>query len=60
MSHAIENKKFAHEQAELRLIVQLLLNVNLTGISREVEKARLINKFYQEFGDFTRKCGRFN
>ncbi len=60
MSHAIKNKKFAHKQAAERLIVKLFLNVNLTGNSREVEKARLINKFHQEFGDFTGKCGRFN
>ena len=42
MSHAVENKIFACKQAAERLIVKLLLNVNLTGNSRKVEKARLI------------------
>ena len=60
MSHAIKNKKFAHEQAAERLIVKLLLNPSLTGKSREIEKARLIDKFHQEFDDFTGRHGRFN
>ena len=60
MSHAIKNKKFACKQAAERLIVKLLLNPSLTGNSREIEKARLIDKFHQEFGDFTGRHGRFN
>mgnify|MGYP006201000185 CR=1 FL=1 len=60
MSHAIKNKKFSHEQAAERLIMKLLLNPSLTGNPQEIEKARLIDKFHQEFGDFTGRCGRFN
>ena len=60
MSHAIENKKFMHEQATESLIMKLLLNPSLTGNLQEIEKARLVDKFYQEFGDFTGRHGRFN
>ena len=51
MCHAIRNKKFAHEQAAERLIVKLLLSPSLNGNAREIEKARLIDKFHQEFGE---------
>ena len=60
MSHAIKHKKFAHEEAAERLIVKLLLNPILVGNMRENEKARLIDKFHEEFGDFTGRRGRFN
>ena len=60
MSHAIKNKKFVHEQAAESLIVKLLLNPSLTGNLQEIEKARLIDKFHQEFGDFTGRHDRFN
>ena len=60
MSHAIKNKKFAHEQAAERLIVKLLLRPSLNGNAREIEKARLIDKFHQEFGDFTGRRGKFD
>jgi hypothetical protein len=60
MSHAIKNKKFAHEQAAERLIMKLLLNPSLIDNAWEIEKARLIDNFHQEFGDFTGRRGRFN
>ncbi len=59
MSHAIKNKKFAHKQAAERLIVKLLLNSSMIGNPWEIEKARLIDKFHQEFGDFTGRRSRF-
>ena len=40
--------------------MKLLLNPNLTSNSWEIEKARLFDKFYQEFGDFTGRHCRFN
>jgi hypothetical protein len=46
MSHTIKNKKFAHKQAAERLILKLLLNPSLIGNAQEIEKARLIDKFY--------------
>jgi hypothetical protein len=60
VSHATKNKKFAHKQAAERLIMKLLLNPSLIGNAREIEKARLIDKFHQEFGDFTGRHSRFN
>ena len=60
MSHAIKNKKFAHEQAAERLIVKLLLSPSLNGNAWEIEKARLIDKFHQEFGEFTGRRGKFD
>ena len=60
MSHAIKNKKFAHEQAAERLIVKLLLRPSLNGNAWEIEKARLIDKFHQEFGNFTGRHGKFD
>jgi hypothetical protein len=60
MSHAIKNKKFAHEQAAERLIVKLHLSPSLNGNAQEIEKARLIDKYHQEFGDFTGRHGKFD
>ena len=60
MSHAIKNKKFAHEQAAERLIVKLLLRPSLNGNAQEIERATLIDKFQQEFCNFTGRCGKFD
>ena len=60
MAHAIANREYAHEAAAERLIVKLILNPTLVGSEREVEKARLIDKFHRELNDFQGRRGRFD
>ena len=59
MSHAIDNKSIKHDQAAERLITKLILNPTLVGTERNNERAKLIDTFMEEYGDFTNKCGMF-
>ena len=57
MSHAIDNKSIKHDQAAERLITKLILNQTLVGSERNNERAKLIDTFMEEYGDFTNKRG---
>jgi len=59
MSHAIDNKSIMHDQAAERLITKLILNPTLVGSKRDNERAKLIDTFMEEYGDFTNKRGMF-
>jgi hypothetical protein len=59
MAHAIDIKTFKHDQAAKRLITKLILNPNLVGIKRSNERAKLIDTFMEEYGEFTNKHGNF-
>ena len=60
MSHVIDNKSIKHDQAAERLITKLILNPNLVGSERNNERAKLIDTFMEEYGDFTNKRGMFD
>ncbi len=59
MTHAIDNKSIKHDQAAKWLITKLILNPTLVGTKRNNERAKLIDTFMEEYGDFTNKCGMF-
>jgi hypothetical protein len=59
MAHAVEHKTINHDQAAERLITKLILNPTLVGTKRNNERAKLINTFMEEYGDFTNKHGMF-
>ena len=59
MSHAIDNKSIKHDQAAERLITKLILNPTLVGSEKNNERAKLIDTFMEEYGDFTNKRGMF-
>jgi hypothetical protein len=59
MSHAIDNKTIEHDQAAKWLITKLILNPTLVGNKRNNERAKLIDTFMEEYGDFTNKHGMF-
>jgi hypothetical protein len=59
MEHAIENKTLANDEVAERLIMKLLLNQGLVGNKRTVKRARLIDSFMEEYGNFTNRCGMF-
>jgi hypothetical protein len=59
MAHASDNKTIKHDQAAKRLITKLILNPTLVGTERNDERAKLIETFMEEYGDFTNKRGMF-
>jgi hypothetical protein len=59
MAHVIDNKTIEHYQAAERLITKLILNPTLVGTERNNERAKLIDTFMEEYGDFTNKRGMF-
>ena len=59
MAHVIDNKTIEHDQAAERLITKLILDSTLVGTKRNNERAKLINTFMEEYGDFTNKRGMF-
>jgi hypothetical protein len=59
VEHAIESKTLAHDEAAERLITKLLLDPSLVGNQRMVERAKLINSFMEEYGNFTNRCAMF-
>jgi hypothetical protein len=60
MEHAIENKTLAHDEAAERLITKLLLDPSLVGNERTVERAKLIDSFMEEYGDFINRRAMFS
>ena len=59
MSHAIDNMTIKHDLAAKRLITKLILNPTLVGSKRNNERAKLIDTFMKEYGDFTNKRGMY-
>ena len=59
MSHAIDNMTIKHDLAAKRLITKLILNPTLVGSERNNERAKLIDTFMEEYGDFTNKRRMF-
>ena len=59
MAHVIDNKTIEHDQAAERLITKLILDSTLVGTERNNERAKLIDTFIEEYGDFTNKRGMF-
>jgi hypothetical protein len=59
MEDAITNKVQIHDDAAERLITKLLLDPALVGNDRTTQRARLIDTFMKEYGDFTGRCGVF-
>ncbi len=54
------NRTASLSDASERLIEKLILDPGLVGSQRSRELAFLIDKFKDEYGDFTNKRGRFN
>jgi hypothetical protein len=59
MAHSIDNKTIEHDQAAKWLITKLILNPTLVGTERSNARAKLIDTFMEEYGDFTNKRGMF-
>jgi hypothetical protein len=59
MENAITNKLEIHDEAAERLITKLILDPALVGNERTVQRAKLIDSFMEEYGDFTNRRGVF-
>ena len=59
MENAITNKLEIHDEAAERLITKLMLYPALVGNERTVQRAKLIDSFMEEYGDFTNRRGVF-
>jgi hypothetical protein len=59
MAHAVINKSTIHDEAVERLITKLILDANLVGEERMISRARLIDTFLTEHGDFINKRSSF-
>ena len=59
MAHAVVNKSTIHDEAVERLITKLILDSNLVGEERMISRARLIDTFLTEHGDFINKRNSF-
>jgi len=59
MKHCGVNKTSLHADAADRLIEKLILDPVLVGSKRRVELANLIDKFKDEYSEFTIQQGRF-
>jgi hypothetical protein len=59
MAHAIENKTLEHDAAAERLITKLLIDPACVGNERTIQRARLIDMFMEEYGDFTNRRSVF-
>jgi hypothetical protein len=59
MENAITNKLEVHDEAAERLITKLILDPALVGNERTVQRAKLIDSFMEEYGDFTNRRGVF-
>ena len=59
MENAITNKLEIHGEAAERLITKLILDPALVGNERTVQRAKLIDSFMEEYGDFTNRRGVF-
>ena len=59
MAHAQEHKTQEHDNAAETLINKLILDQNLVGDESRLAKAKLIDTFLTEYGDFINKRGCF-
>jgi hypothetical protein len=59
MASAVLNKTQLHDDAAERLITKLLLDGSLVGEQCNVVRAKLIDTFYTEYGDFIHKRNAF-
>jgi len=59
MAHAIDNKTLEHDAAAEQLITKLLLDPACVGNERTIQRARLIDTFMEEYGDFTNRRSVF-
>ncbi len=60
MEHCAANRTASLSDASEHLIEKLILDPGLVGSQHSRELAFLINKFKDEYGDFTKKQGKFN
>jgi hypothetical protein len=60
MEHCAANRTASLSNALEHLIEKLILDPGLVGSQRSRELAFLIDKFKDEYGDFTNKQGKFN
>ncbi len=60
MEHCAANRTASCSDTSEHLIEKLILDPGLIGSQRSRELAFLINKFKDEYGDFTNKRGKFN
>ncbi len=60
MEHCTANRTASLSDASESLIEKLILDPGLVGSQRSRELAFLINKFKDEYGDFTNKQCKFN
>jgi len=60
MAHASDNKTLRHDGAVERLITKLLVDPSLVGNDWTIQRAKLIDTFYEEYGDFTNRRGVFD
>jgi len=58
-AHAVNNKSSAHDDAVENLITKLILDQNLVGEQRNTSRAKLIDTFLTEYGDFINKRNSF-
>jgi hypothetical protein len=59
MAHASDNKTLYHDGAAERLITKLLFDPSLVGNDWTIQRAKLIDTFMEEYGDFTNRRGVF-
>ncbi len=59
MAHAVINKSTSHDEAVERLLTKLILDSNLVGEERAISRAKLIDTFLTEYGDFINKRNAF-
>ncbi len=59
MAHAIKNKSLLHDNAAKRFITKLIIDWTKVGNDRRQERAKLIDTFLTEYGDFINKRGSF-
>jgi hypothetical protein len=59
MAHALDHKTTNHDDAAVNLIANFILDQNLVVDERRIAKAKLIDTFLTEYGDFINKRGCF-
>ncbi len=60
MEHCAANRTASLSDTSEHLIEKLILDPGLVGSQRSMELAFLIDKFKDEYRDFTNKQGKFN
>ena len=59
MAHVIDNKNLEHDGAAEQLITKLLLDPACIGNERTIQRARLIDTFMEEYGNFINRRSVF-